>query len=363
MSILHEILKEGVNAKAADVHIKEGAPIRYRIDTDLIDCNFVPDKDFMTAVINELVPESRKMVQFEETGDLDLSFVEPDVGRFRVNIHRERGGRCLTMRHIKSKIMGFKDLNLPPILQQISESERGIIILSGTTGSGKSTTLASMLQHVNTIAMKHVITIEDPIEYEFFDNKCFFEQREVGIDTVSFRSALKHSLRQDPDIIMVGEMRDRESFEAALQAADTGHLVLTTLHASNAPQTINRILDFYNREEQEPIREALSINLKAIIAQRLLPKAFGGGMVPTVEIMINSPPIRKALAENEFEKLVALIESSTNEGMQSFNQSLFNLVNAGLITEEDAMTASSNPEQLRMNFKGIFLSADNRIVG
>jgi len=363
MSILHEILAEGVKAKAADVHIKENAPIRYRIAGDLIDCNFVPDKDFMTGVLNEMIPEATKQAIFEQDGDYDLSFVEPDVGRFRVNIHRERGGRCLTMRHIKSKIMNFEELHLPPVMNSIAESERGIIILSGTTGSGKSTTLAAMLQHINNTFMKHIITIEDPIEYEFFDSKSFFEQREVGIDVCNFRSALKHALRQDPDVIMVGEMRDRESFEAALQAADTGHLVMSTLHASNAPQTINRLLDFFEHSEQDPIREALAINLRAIIAQRLLPKAFGGGVVPTVEIMVNTPPIKKMMLENELEKLTGAIEGGGNEGMQTFNQSLFKLVNEGLVTEEDAMVASNNPEQLRMNFKGIFLSTAGGISG
>ena len=363
ISMLHDILAEGVKAGASDVHIKEGSPIRFRLDGSLVDCNFAPDREFMDAVIGEMVREPDKLHFLSQEGDLDLSFVEDEVGRFRVNIHHERGGKCLTMRHVKSRILNIEELNLPPVMHEIADLPRGIIILSGTTGSGKSTTMASMLQLMNHKFSRHVITIEDPIEYEFSDDKCFFEQREVGIDTVSFRSALKHALRQDPDVIMVGEMRDKESFEAALQAADTGHLVLTTLHASTAPQTVNRILDFYESAEQGPIREALAINLRAIIAQRLLPKAFGGGVVPTVEVMLNSASIRKMMLENELDKLPTLIEASTNEGMQSFNQSLYRLVNAGMITEEDALTASSNPDQLKMNFKGIFLSADNRIVG
>ncbi len=361
--LLHDVLAEGVKAGASDVHIKENSPIHYRIDGDLVDCNFVPDGDYLDAVINEMVTDQNHLSKFMQHGDLDISYVEPEVGRFRVNIHRERGGKCLTMRHVKSKIASANELNLPPVIQQIAEAPRGIVILAGTTGSGKSTTLASMLQHVNENFNRHIITIEDPIEYEFFDSKSFFEQREVGIDTISFNSALKHALRQDPDIIMVGEMRDRESFEAALQAADTGHLVMSTLHSSTAPQTINRILDFYDREEQDPIREALAINLKAIVAQRLVPKAFGGGVVPAVEIMVNNATIRKLIQENNLEKLLTVIEGSGNEGMQTFNQSLLQFVNDGMITEEDAMINSNNPDQLKMNMKGIFLGSDRSIIG
>ncbi|MDD3119640.1 MAG: PilT/PilU family type 4a pilus ATPase [Victivallales bacterium] len=361
--LLHDVLAEGVKAGASDVHIKEDSPIHYWIAGDLVDYNFVPDSNYLDAVINEMVPAQDHLNQFMKQGDLDLSYVEPDVGRFRVNIHRERGGKCLTMRHVKSKIALAAALHLPPVIDEIAEAERGIIILSGTTGSGKSTTMAAMLQHINEHFTRHIITIEDPIEYEFFDNKSFFEQREVGIDTISFNSALIHALRQDPDVIMVGEMRNRESFDAALQAADTGHLVMSTLHASTAPQTINRLLDFYDREEQDPIREALAINLKAIIAQRLIPKAFGGGVVPGVEIMISNSTVRKLIMENNLEKLQTVIEGSGNEGMQSFNQSLLKFVNDGLITEEDALLKSNNPDQLKMNLKGIFLGSDHGIIG
>lgn len=362
-SLLHDILAEGVKAGASDVHVKEGSPIHYRIAGQLVDCNFTPDSEFMSAAVDELLPDRRDRERFAADGDIDLSHVEEEVGRFRLNIHRERGGKCMTFRHVKSKIHNTSELKLPEVINRIAEEARGIIILSGTTGSGKSTTLAAMLQHINENMSKHIITIEDPIEYEFHDKRSFFEQREVGIDTVSFASALKHALRQDPDVIMVGEMRDKHSFEAALQAADTGHLVLSTLHSSNASQTINRILDFYERAEQDPIREALSINLRAIIAQRLVTTVYGDGVVPTVEIMVNTPTIRKLLHEDKLDKLHSVIEGGGNEGMQSFNQSLLSLVNAGLISEEAALENSNNPEQLKMNFKGIFLGADKQIIG
>jgi pilus retraction protein PilT len=301
---------------------------------------------------------------FRKTGDLDISHHEDDVGRFRVNIHRQRNMLCMNFRYVKNKIMTFEQLGLPNVLRKVSEAARGIVILTGTTGSGKSTTLAAMLEYVNTKFHRHIITIEDPIEYEFEDRLAFFEQREVGIDTISFASALKHSLRQDPDIIMVGEMRDRSSFEAALQAADTGHLVMSTLHASNATQTLNRILDFFEESEQDSIREALALNLVAVISQRLVPKAIGNGRAPAIEIMLNTPMVYKLIHDNRLEKLPAAVAAGKNDGMVTFNQCLYELVNEGTITEEDALEASDNPEALKMNFKGIFLSAgDNQIIG
>jgi twitching motility protein PilT len=361
VSILSEVLAEGVASKASDWHIKENSPINLRIQGAMVDTGVVPDSDLMDQIVKQLAPEKLLDI-FYRTGDLDISYVEDNVGRFRVNIHRQRGMTAITMRHVKTKIMSFEELSIPPIVRQLAENSRGIVIVSGTTGSGKSTTLASMLQHINNTTRKHIITVEDPIEYEFYDNKSFFEQREVGLDTDSFSSALIHALRQDPDIIMVGEMRDVSSFGAALQAADTGHMVLTTLHSSNASQAINRILDFYPASEQAPIREALAVNLKAIISQRLLPRALGGGVVPAIEVMINTPIVRKILEKNVIEKLPMAVEAGGEFGMQSFNKSLLKLVNEGLITEEVALDAASNPESLKMNMKGIFLDSDKHIL-
>ena len=224
-------------------------------------------------------------------------------------------------------------------------------------------TLAAMIEHINQNLRKHIITIEDPIEYEFKDKKSVIEQREVGLDTETFYSALVHVLRQDPDVIMIGEMRNKESFDAALQASDTGHLVLTTLHSTNASQAVTRILDFYEKSEQDSIRSALAINIRAICAQRLLPRAIGGGVIPAVEILINTALVRKLINENKLEKLPAAIENSKDDGMQSFNQSLLGLVNEGLITEEDALKAATNPEALKMNLRGIFLDSKSEIMG
>jgi twitching motility protein PilT len=257
----------------------------------------------------------------------------------------------------------LEKLGLPEIIQDIAKSERGIILVTGTTGSGKSTTLACMMEYMNTHMARHIITIEDPVEYAFVDKKSFFEQREVGLDTISFDSALVAALRQDPDVIVVGEMRRRESFDAALTAADTGHLVMSTLHTTNASQTIQRILDFYPHEERKQVRLALATNLAAIVCQRLMPKAMGKGVVPGLEVMINSPVIRKLLEEDKLDRVGAAIEASRSEGMMSFNQCLLEQVNAGLITEEVAMERATNPEALAMNLKGIFLGTDGGIIG
>ena len=360
---MHDILELGVNSRASDFHIKEGSPVTIRIDSRLVGTDMIATKDFIDKVAWLMLSTDELKRRFAETGDADLSFVEDDVGRFRVNIHRQRGAVSLSMRYVKKNILSIEELGVPQSVKRIAESERGIVIVSGTTGSGKSTTLASMIEYINRNFRKHVITIEDPIEYEFHDSESIIEQREVGLDAVDFASALKHVLRQDPDVIMVGEMRDKESFDAALQASDTGHLVLTTLHATNATQAISRILDFYERSEQDTIRGALAINVRSIMCQRLIRRAFGGGVVPAIEIMLNTPMVKKLIEENRVEKLPAAVETGSEDGMQSFNQSLLGLVNEGLITEEDALKMASNPESLKMNLKGIFLDSRSEIIG
>ncbi len=357
------ILEEGVGLEASDWHIKEEHSTYFRVDGDLIPTNYYITSDMISHFINEITTEENRKI-FETTGDLDLSFIEDDLGRFRVNIHKQRNTTALSLRFIKNTIMSIKELKLPPIIHEIANSERGIVFVTGTTGSGKSTTLAAMLQEINKSKCKHIITIEDPIEYDFEDEFSFFEQREIGMDSISFKSALVHALRQDPDIIMVGEMRDRESFEAALQAADTGHLVLTTLHAANASQTIQRILDFYHSaEERENVRAALATNLKAIISQRLIPHKSGVGVLPATEILINNGIAHKVILEDNMEKLANVIETGKEYGMHSFNQVLLEFYEDNLISEETALSAANNPEALKMNMKGIFLSSDSSILG
>ncbi len=362
VSVIHDLLELGINSNASDWHIKEGHPVVLRIAGGLVDTDFIPDAACIEEIVTTMAT-GEMLERYKADGDLDLSYVEDHVGRFRVNIHKQRGKSAFTLRHVKTNIMQLDELGTPQILKTIAEAHRGIIILGGTTGSGKSTTLAAMLEHVNLNFRRHCITIEDPIEYEFEDKKSVFEQREIGIDTSTFQEALSRVLRQDPDIIMVGEMRNKESFDAALQAADTGHLVMTTLHATTAAQSITRILDVYPHEEQNGIRLALSMNLHAIICQRLIPRAFGGGVVPGCEIMINTPMVKKLLEKDQSEKLPAAIEAGRDDGMQSFNQSLLILINEGTITEEDAFAAATNPEALKMNLKGIDLNTANQIIG
>ena len=354
---LNEVLKIAVENNASDILVKENSPVYYRIDGALVGCDFTCNREIIDAFIAKIT-NAKQQEMLERIGDLDLSHREDNVGRFRVNIHRQRGLLGVTFRWVKDKVLNFEELGLPPSLMNIAQAKRGIIIITGTTGSGKSTTMAAILQYVNTYRQEHVITIEDPIEFEFQDNQSVFEQREVGLDTDSFAGALKHAMRQDPDIIMVGEMRDRISFEAALQAADTGHLVITTLHASNAAQTITRILDMFEKNEQDAIREALAANLCAVVSQRLAPLAGGVGRAPVNEIMINTPIVNKLIQEDRLEKLSAAIQGGQGDGMMNFNQCLLELVNSGRVTREDALAISDNPEGLKMNFEGIFLSAD-----
>jgi twitching motility protein PilT len=359
---LRAILETGVQARASDWHIRENHTVVLRVDAQLVEvADFVPDRKFLHEVMAEICDE-RAMKAFNETGDADLAHQEEGVGRFRVNVHKQRNLISLSMRHVKDQVPDVHALGLPDIILKVAEMPRGIVLITGTTGSGKSTTLACMLEHLNQNRAEHVITIEDPIEYTFKDVNCIFEQREVGIDTQSFLKGLISALRQDPDTIVVGEMRDRASFDTALMAADTGHMVLTTLHTTNSPQTIQRILDFYPHEERQQIRMALATNLAAICCQRLMPRAVGKGVIPGLEVLINTPLVRKLVYEGQLEKLPNAIEAGQGEGMMSFNQCMLGLVNRGLITEETALEHASNPEALKMNLKGIFLS-DGGIIG
>ena len=360
-SVLFDILKWCVDHEASDMHVREGKFVRTRIHSQLEETDFFVDTELFKKSMTEILPEGRLKI-FEEDGDLDFAWEEEGIGRFRVNLHRTRGIHAYTFRHVKSKAPTVKEIGMPDILKTIADSRNGIIFVTGTTGSGKSTTMAAMLDHINNSSDRHIITIEDPIEYTFQDNRCFFEQREVGLDVISFESALIHALRQDPDIIMVGEMRNRTTFETAMTAAATGHMVISTLHTKNAHQSLSRILDMFPMEERDNVRKDMSECLRAIICQRLAPRAGGNGVVPITEIMINTPIVRKLIFENKIDKLPQAIAGGEKEGMMSFNQCLLKLVNNGDITEEVAMQFSDNPQGLRMNLKGIFLSEDGSLV-
>jgi twitching motility protein PilT len=362
MELFKKILKAAVDGVASDIHLKVGTPVVFRINRELvsIECP-VPTLEWMNKIVQTVTPP-HLVKRLDEDREVDFSYYIPEVGRFRTNVFQQRGQWALAMRHVKSNVPSFEELGLLEQIKSIAESPRGIVLLAGSTGCGKSTTLAAMIEHINGNFKKHIITLEDPIEFVFEDNQSVIEQREVGLDTLSFHHALKHVLRQDPDIIMVGEMRDDISFSAAMSAADTGHLVLSTLHTTTAAQSITRILDFFKADEREQVRRQLAATLRGVICQRMVP-TIDNKMTPALEIMINSPLIKKMLEENRIEKLTAAIETSADDGMLTFNQSLFNLVKAGRVSEKEAMAKASNPQALEMNFKGIFLNEGGRIVG
>jgi twitching motility protein PilT len=362
MEMFQRILKTAVEGGASDVHLKIAAPVVFRINRQLvaIECPY-PSDEWMNSVVRQITPPHLGR-RLEEEREIDFSYYVPDIGRFRISLFQQRGQWCLSLRFVKTHVPRFEELGLLPQLKTIAESPRGIVLISGSTGCGKSTTLAALIEHLNANFKKHIITLEDPIEYMFEDNQSVIEQREVGLDTLSFQHALVHVLRQDPDVIMIGEMRDSTSFTAAMTAADTGHLVLSTLHTTNAAQSINRILDFFKADEREQIRRQLAGCMQAVICQRMV-TTVSGAVMPALEILINTATVRKLIEENRLDKLPAVIETGTEEGMLNFNQALFQLVKDGKISRQEALAKASNPQALEMNFKGIFLDEGRRILG
>ena len=361
MELFKKILKTAVEGGASDVHLKIGTPVIFRINRELvaIDCPY-PTQEWMNKIVEAITPAHLKK-RLDEEREIDFSYFIPEIGRFRTNLFQQRSQWCLAMRYVKTNVPDFGELGLLPQIKTVAESPRGIVLVAGATGCGKSTTLAAMIEHINSNFKKHIITLEDPVEYAFEDNQSVIEQREIGLDTLSYHHALKHVLRQDPDIIMIGEMRDSLSFAAAMSAADTGHLVLSTLHTTTAALSVTRILDFFQADEREQIRRQLAGTLRGVICQRMV-GAVDGKVTPALEIMLNTPLVRKLIEENRLDKLPAAIETGSDDGMLSFNQSLFNLVKAGRVTQKEAMSKASNAQALEMNFKGIFLDEGRRII-
>jgi twitching motility protein PilT len=356
----NEVLKTGVTAGCSDIHIKAGSAATFRISTALQSIDFVPTQEWMDNVIRGICPP-HLIPGLEADRETDFSYSIEGIGRFRTNVFQALGLWCIVMRYVKSEPPNLEKLGLPDVLRTLSETERGIILLAGTTGSGKSTTMAAMLQHINTHFRRHIVTLEDPIEFVFPETQCVIEQREVTLDTMTFQRGLKSALRQDPDIIMVGEMRDAVSFKASINAADTGHMVMSTMHTTNAASSPGRILEYFPPEERESVRKQLAGTLYAIIAQRMCGKV-DGGMVPAQEIFINTSTMRKALEEGEFGKIPAIIEGSRDDGMQSFNQCCYDLCMNGIISKETALEKATNAQAVAMMFEGIFLSSGG-IVG
>jgi len=362
MEIFNRILKAAMDGGASDIHIKVGGPVIFRINRQLISIEApIPTAEWLENVLKNIIPHHLRPT-FDEEREADFSYYAHGVGRFRTNVFQQRGDMCLAMRYVKTMVPDFAALGLPPVLKEIAESPRGIVLLAGTTGSGKSTTLAAMIEHVNGHKRKHIVTLEDPIEFVFEDNQSIIEQREVGLDTQSFVRGLKSVLRQDPDIIMIGEMRDAITFQAAMSAADTGHLVFSTLHTTNASQSVGRILDFFKADEREQVRRQLAGTLRAVVCQRMV-RTIDGTVTPACEIMLNTVTVRKMLEENRLDKLGAAIETGHDDGMQDFNRALFQLVQDGRVSKEEALSKAGNPQALEMNFKGIFLSQGSRILG
>jgi twitching motility protein PilT len=347
------LLQEMVDRNASDLYLKAGSPPHIRIDgaiepTDYPEMSVQDTHDIAHDLMNEAQAK-----QFEGSPEMDLAVGIKGIGRFRVNIFRQRGSIGVVFRYVQRPSFSFEDLNLPPAVRVLAEKPRGMVLVTGTTGCGKSTTLAAMINHINNTRRCHIVTIEDPIEFLHQDNLSIINQREVGFDTVNFSEALKHVLRQSPDVILIGEMRDLETISTAIQAAETGHLVLSTLHTIDATQTVERIINYFPAYLHQQIRMELSLCLNGVISQRLLPVATGNGRIPAVEVMIATPTIKKLVFEGKTLELHQHIEAGAHVGMQTFNQSLLTLYRRKAIRMEEALTYATSPDEFRLMAEGI----------
>lgn len=346
-----------VQLKGSDLHMKVDRPPYVRVGGVLKALNHppIPDEEMETMLFDIMNERNRRI--FHEDGGADFAHVVDVDGvswRFRVNILQQLGHMGLVARRVNNVIPDFEKLFLPPSLEELCKYSQGMVLLAGITGSGKSTTIGSMLNWINRRYRKHILTLEDPIEFTFTEDKCLINQREIGMDVKDFMIGMKHAVREDPDIILVGEMRDQETFETAIQAAETGHLVFGTIHASSAPSTIGRILDLFPQSMHKALRSALAFNMKGIVAQKLLPSILEGvSRVPTCEVMFFNPMIKKLILEGEDEKLADAIRIGYQEGMQDFTKSLKDLVEKSMIDRQTAFEVAPNVESLKMALKGI----------
>ncbi len=357
---INKLFRALVKLEGSDLHLKVDKPPYVRVKGSLRPINRpVIDDEEMCRLIFEMFDERRQRI-FDETGGVDFAHVVDVDGtkwRFRVNVLQQLGHVGLVARRVNNFIPDFSGLNLPPIVEELCKFDQGMVLLAGVTGSGKSTTIACMLNFINQHYRKHILTLEDPIEFTFTEDKCLINQREIGTDVKDFAIGMKHAVREDPDVMLVGEMRDQETFLTAIHAAETGHLVFGTSHASSAPSTVGRILDLFPTEMHSQLRSAMAFNMKAIVAQKLLPSIKPGvGRVPTVEIMTFSSTVRKLILEEKDEKLGDLIRMSAKEGMQDFTMSLRDLVNRSLVDRQVAFEVAPNVEALKMALKGIEVS-------
>jgi twitching motility protein PilT len=354
--IFNELLKLAVESGASDVVVKSNKPGYVRLSGRLkpVDMDPIAGSEAQ-AFVDDHVPRVFKQV-WENDGQIDFAYTAENIGRFRVNAFHQRGTVSVVFRHIKSRIPSFEELNLEadPLLH-LMKAKDGIVLVCGATGSGKSSSMAAMLNWVNHNFDKHIVTIEDPIEFTFQDDKSVFNQREIGLDVPSFPLAIRSVLRQNPDIILIGEMRDRETFETAIAAAETGHLVLSTMHAATVAQSLTRLFEFFPPEQQVQARRQIAGSLRGIICQKLIPALEGGGRLPSNEILNADATIRTLILEGQFEKIQTLLESTGDQHTFSFNRDLYRLIKGGKISKADGLRFSPNPQALEMNLKGIFI--------
>ena len=341
------LLDEMIDRQASDLHITAGDRPKLRVDGDLVNSNIdhvLMPKDTMQLTYSILTENQKK--RFEQEDELDFSFGIQNLARFRGNVYRQRGCVAMAIRLIPFNIMAFDQLGLPPILRKLADRPRGLVLVTGPTGSGKSTTLAAIVDHINKSRKGHIITIEDPIEFIHRHQSCMINQREVGSDTQSFSNALKYALRQDPDILLVGEMRDLETISMTLTAAETGHLALATLHTNSAAESINRIIDVFPAHQQSQVRAQLSFVLEGVITQTLLPKSKGRGRVVAAEVLVATPAIRSVIREAKIQQIYGLMQAGKKYGMQTLNDALFQLYISGEAKLEECMKRSADPNEL-----------------
>ncbi|MBL7072142.1 MAG: PilT/PilU family type 4a pilus ATPase [Candidatus Omnitrophica bacterium] len=365
---IRRLLKDMVKKGASDMHLKVGSVPFLRINKELTaQKTHAPlTADEMAMIISDLATEDQRRL-FDKNNEIDFAYLGKDIGRFRVNIFRQRGEAGIVMRHVKDTIPTFKKLNLPAVFEKIAGIDRGIILVTGASSSGKSTTLASIIDHINSHKNKHIVTLENPIEFIYRDKMAVINQREIGVDTESFHAALRQVIRQDPDVIVIGEMRDTESVRVSISAAETGHLVLSSFHADDTVQAISRLIDFFKDSEKNQIRMQLADNLRAITSQRLLKMAGAKEsdavrLVPATEVLIMNPIVSKIIKDNRMNDIYKVLQTG-DDRMCSFNMSLASLFKNKKVTQEEALSKSSNPGALKINLKGIYLDEDRGILG
>lgn len=355
-SILDRVLQAARQLGASDVHLKVGLPPIFRIKGDLRTVRDVPplSRDVIQTFALDMMNERQREI-FETSWDVDLAYATTDGVRYRVNAFQQRGNVGLVMRLIPPEVPPFEKLNLPKAVLDLADNERGLVLVTGITGSGKSTTLAAMVDSINARRACHIVTVEDPIEYAFKDKRSVINQREIGFDTLSFSKALRAALRQDPDVILVGEMRDLETIEIAITAAETGHLVLSTLHTLDAVETVNRVVSVYPPHQQAQARLQLAGVLKGVMSQRLVPRADGKGMIPAVEVLVNTARVRELISDPKRTREIhdAIVSGREPYGMISFDQSLMDLVRRKLVTYEEALAQATNADDFALRYRGI----------